>query len=178
MASNKWVVFNFVSFQLWWWACILSAKPGLGWAVLLLVIAACCVHLQWIESWRHALPLLITTLLGCILDQIAYTLGWLSFKHHHTWPAFIPLWMIALWLAFSMTLNVSMRWLQGRIILAAILGGMFGPLAYLGAQQLKVIDLPSSSWSLLWVTVEWAVVMPLLLWIRRRFNETLSTGPT
>ncbi|WP_292784749.1 DUF2878 domain-containing protein [Methylophilus sp. UBA6697] len=178
MASNKWVVFNFVSFQLWWWACILSAKPGLGWAVLLLMIAACCVHLQWIESWRHALPLLITTLLGCILDQIAYNLGWLSFEHHHTWPAFIPLWMIALWLAFSMTLNVSMRWLQGRTILAAILGGMFGPLAYLGAQQLKVIDLPSSSWSLLWVTVEWAVAMPLLLWIRRRFNETLSTGPT
>jgi len=178
MASNKWVVFNFVSFQLWWWACILSAKPGLGWAVLLLVIAACCVHLQWIESWWHALPLLITTLLGCMLDQIAYNLGWLSFEHHHTWPAFIPLWMIALWLAFSMTLNVSMRWLQGRTILAAILGGMFGPLAYLGAQQLKVIDLPFSSWSLLWVTVEWAVAMPLLLWIRRRFNETLSTGPT
>jgi hypothetical protein len=81
--------------------------------------------------------------------------------------------MIALWLAFASTLNVSMRWLQHKPLLAAILGGIFGPLAYLGSAQLHVIQLPSPTFSLAWVAFEWAIAMPLLLWIRRQFNQTV-----
>ncbi|MEZ0288817.1 MAG: DUF2878 domain-containing protein [Methylophilus sp.] len=173
MTSNKLIIFNFISFQLLWWACVLSAKPGLGLAVFLLVLLFTAAHLQWVESWQQALPLLMTATFGCILDQIGYLNGWVSFEYHSVLVNYIPFWMIALWLAFASTLNVSMRWLQVKPVLAAVLGGIFGPLAYLGAAQLGVIHLPSPTFSLAWVALEWAIAMPLLLWIRYTFNHTV-----
>lgn len=178
MISHKLIIFNFVSFQLLWWACVLSAKPGLGLAVFLLVILFTLAHLQWVESWQQALPILITALLGCILDQLVYYNGWVSFEYRDSWAAYIPLWMMALWLAFACTLNVSMRWLQPKPMIAALLGGIFGPLAYLGTAKLGVIHLPSPTSSLAWVALEWAIAMPLLLWVRDTFNRIVYIRPT
>lgn len=177
MISQKLIIFNFVSFQLLWWACVLSAKPGLGLAVLLLVILFTLAHLQWVENWQQALPILITAVLGCIFDQLVYYYGWVHFEYRDASAAYIPLWMMALWLAFASTLNVSMRWLQPKLVIAAVLGGIFGPLAYLGTAKLGVIRLPSPSISLAWVAFEWAIAMPLLLWVRDTFNHTVYKRP-
>lgn len=174
MYSKKLIIFNFIGFQLLWWASVLSAKPQLSWAVLALVVVLACVHLHWIEGWKQTLPLLMTTLIGCILDQFGYYMGWVNFEFHSVFTAYIPLWMIALWLAFSMTVNVSMRWLQGKNALAVFLGAVFGPLAYVGAQQLQVVTLPFGALSLIWVAVEWALAMPMLLWVRQQFNHDVN----
>jgi hypothetical protein len=178
MHSNKLIIFNFISFQLLWWACVLSARPGLSLPVLILVVLFTAAHLQWVESWQQALPLLITAAAGCLLDQVGYRMGWISFNYHPNSASHIPLWMIALWLAFACTLNVSMRWLQCKPLLAAVLGGIFGPLAYLGAAQLGAISLPSPVVSLAWVALEWSVAMPLLLWVRYTFNHTVDIRHT
>lgn len=170
MPSNKLIIFNIISFQILWFACVLSAKPGLSLAALLLVISYTAAHLQWIEGWQQALPLLFTALIGCLLDQTGYAMGWITFAHHQTWNSYLPFWMIALWLSFACTLNVSLRWLQFKPLLAAILGGVLGPLAYLGAVALEAVVLPSP-YSLAWLAFEWAVAMPLLLWIRLAFNH-------
>lgn len=177
MKTGRVIVFNFVAFQALWWACVLSAKPGLELAILLIVLLYTLTHLHWVESWQQALPLLITALLGCVMDQAGYAMGWISFPYPHPWNSYMPLWMIALWTAFATTLNVSMRWLQGKPGLAALLGSVFGPLAYLGAEQLGVISLPSPTTSLTWVAVEWAVAMPLMLWIRVTFNQSNQMRP-
>lgn len=178
MTSNKLIIFNIISFQLLWWTCVLSAKPGLGFAALLLVIIFTLAHLEWVEDWQQALPLLITALIGCLLDQIGYYMGWISFEYQELWASYIPLWMMALWLAFASTLNVSMRWLQYQPLLAAVLGGIFGPLAYLGSAKLQVIHLPSPIFSLAWVSLEWAIAMPLLFWVRKQFNHTVLRRPS
>ncbi|MGQ2965583.1 DUF2878 domain-containing protein [Methylophilus sp.] len=178
MRSNNLIIFNFISFQLLWWACVLSAGAGLAWQVLILVVLYTAAHLQWVESWQQALPLLVTAAVGSLFDQIGYSMGWISFNDHHSWISHIPLWMIALWLAFACTLNVSMRWLQCKPLLAAVLGGIFGPLAYLGAVQLGAVGLPSPGYSLAWVALEWAIAMPLLLWVRYAFNQTVAFNHT
>ncbi|MGP1718156.1 MAG: DUF2878 domain-containing protein [Methylophilus sp.] len=178
MPSNKLIIFNFIAFQLLWWACVLSAKPGLTLTVFVAVVLFTAAHLQWIERWQQVLPIFIAAMLGCILDQIGYTMGWVAFEYHHAWISHIPLWMVALWLAFATTLNVSMRWLQRKLVLAAVLGAIFGPLAYLGAVQLGVVKLPSPIASLAWVALEWAIAMPLLLWVRHAFNHTANIRHT
>lgn len=177
MNSNKLIIFNFISFQILWWACVLSAKPGLGFAVFLLIIIFTLAHLEWVEGWQQALPLIITVLIGCLLDQIGYYMGLISFEYPEFWTSYIPLWMIALWLAFACTLNVSMRWLQPKPLLAAILGGIFGPLAYLGSAKLQVIHLNHPMLSLAWVALEWAIAMPFMFWIRRQFSQTILGKP-
>jgi hypothetical protein len=177
MHSNKLIIFNFISFQLLWFACVFSAAPGWSLPVLLLVVLYTAAHLQWVESWQQALPLFITAAVGSLFDQFGYSMGWINFNHQQSWVSHIPLWMIALWLAFACTLNVSLRWLQCKPLLAAVLGGIFGPLAYLGVAQLGAISLPSP-YSLAWVALQWSVAMPLLLWLRYTFNHTVDKRHT
>ncbi len=176
MPSNKLIIFNIITFQLLWFACVLSAKAGLSLAALLLVLTYTAAHLQWIEGWHQTLPVLLTVLVGSLFDQTGYAMGWISFAHHQTWNSYLPLWMIALWLSFACTLNVSLRWLHFKPLLAGILGGVLGPLAYMGAAALDAVVLPSR-FSLAWVAFEWAVAMPLLLWIRQTFNQADDDHP-
>lgn len=177
MPSSKLVIFNLVSFQLLWWACVLSAGTGWETYLLCLIIVFTLVHLQWVEGWQQALPLLFTAITGCIFDQWVYVMGWVDFANQPADVSYIPSWMIGLWLAFACTLNVSMRWLQHHLTLAALLGAIFGPLAYLGAEKFGAVLLPNPTLNLAWIALEWAIVLPLLIWIRETFNLTMQTRP-
>lgn len=177
MPSSRLVIFNFVSFQLLWWACVLSAGSGWEHALLCLITLLTLLHLRWVEGWGQAVPLILTAVTGCIFDQVVYTQGWVSFDSQLDVISYIPSWMIGLWLAFACTLNVSMRWLQPRLTLAALLGACFGPLAYLGAEKLGAVQLPGPTINLAWIALEWAIVLPLLLWIRNTFSSTMQVRP-
>lgn len=175
MTNNKLIIFNFISFQAIWWLCVLSAKPGLSAAVFVAVLIYTLLHLSFVEGWPQMLPLFVTAMLGAVADQFAYQLQCILFENHTQWTGYIPLWMLALWLAFATTLNVSMRWMQHKYGLALVLGAIFGPLAYLGAQSLGAIQLPSP-YSLVWFGFEWAALLPLMLWLRYRFNQSFALG--
>ena len=175
MTNNKLIIFNFISFQAIWWLCVLSAKPGLSAAVFVAVLIYTLLHLSFVEGWPQLLPLFVTAMLGAVADQFAYQLQWILFENHTQWTGYIPPWMLALWLAFATTLNVSMRWMQHKYGLALVLGAIFGPLAYLGAQSLGAIQLPSP-YSLVWFGFEWAALLPLMLWLRYRFNQSFALG--
>lgn len=177
MPSSKLVIFNFISFQLLWWACVLSAGTGCENALLCLIALLTLLHLHWVEGWRQAVPLLFTAVTGCIFDQFVYGMGWVSFHNQPDAISYIPSWMIGLWLAFACTLNVSMRWLQHRLILAALLGAIFGPLAYAGAEKFGAVQLPGPTLNLAWIALEWAIVLPLLVWIRDTFNSSIQARP-
>lgn len=167
------IILNFIVFQLLWWACVLAPKFALSGAVFILVAAYTAIHLTWLEPAKQTLPLLLTALIGALLDQVGYRWGWVAFPFSDPQSAYLPLWMLALWFAFATTLNVSMRWMQGKPLLAAVLGAIFGPMAYWGAAALSVVSLPYETGSLIWIGLEWAIAMPLLLWIRARYNQLL-----
>ena len=71
---------------------------------------------------------------------------------------------------FATTLNVSMRWLRGRDMLAAFFGLIGGPLTYLAGQKLGGIVLVDQFAALLALGIGWAVMMPILL----RLSEVLD----
>jgi hypothetical protein len=54
---------------------------------------------------------------------------------------------------------------------------VFGPLAYLGAEKFGAVHLPGPTLNLAWIALEWAIVLPLLVWIRDTFNSTMQAGP-
>lgn len=168
------IILNFISFQLLWWACVLASKYHLSFWVFVLVGVYTLAHLMWVESPKHGLPLVLSALIGILLDQLGYRWGWVSFPYSDPTSAYLPLWMMALWLAFATTINVSMRWMQGKPWLAAFLGALFGPLAYWGAASLGVVFLSHGLSSMLWISLEWAIAMPLLLWLRGRYNQDLA----
>jgi hypothetical protein len=78
-------------------------------------------------------------------------------------------WILALWLAFASTLNLSLAWMQGRYLIAMLFGASGGPLAYFGAQNIGAVTLPSST-SYIALSVGWAVITPVLLYIAKHTN--------
>jgi hypothetical protein len=82
----------------------------------------------------------------------------------------LPIWMITLWLLFATTLNVSLKWLQGRYLIAAVFGFIGGPLAYWGGAKLGAINWLQHFELLLALAIGWALLMPILVWLAAYFR--------
>ena len=79
------------------------------------------------------------------------------------WPYPLPpLWILVMWVIFAMTLNHSLKWMKGRVLIAMLFGLIGGPLAYLAGEKLNAIILNSSS-TLYILAIGWAIITPLLM---------------
>ncbi len=75
-----------------------------------------------------------------------------------------------MWMLFATTLNVSMRWLRGKPVLAAAFGFFGGPAAYLAGQKLGGIVLVEQTTALAALAIGWACMMPVLMWLSENLD--------
>lgn len=156
---------NLVGFNAGWFACVLAAAGGVPWAGLLGVGALVLLHLWMMPHPRHELALLvIAALVGTVIDTVQMRMGVFSFPQTSAPSWVCPLWLIALWVNFATTFHVSVRWLQGRYLLAAVLGACSGPMSYYAGAKMGAMQLHQDPWiAIAGLAVAWAVAMPLLL---------------
>lgn len=159
---------NFLLYQVAWLACVLGAAKGqplIGVVVALLVVAQ---HLARSTNASSELKLvLLTGLLGGAWETWLVTQGWVRYAGAEI-PWLPPAWIVALWLAFATTFNVSLHWLQSRLLWAAVLGLVGGPLAWYAGARLGALELPDPILALTVLGAGWAALMPLLLWLASR----------
>ena len=171
------LVFNFIAFQIGWAACVLGGAhqlPWLGSGIALIVIAA---HLAWVPRPRNELSLiLLTAVIGLSWDSLLVTLGLTGYYSGTLFDGAAPHWIMALWMLFATTLNVSLRWLKGRWLLAAAFGAVGGPLSFWAGQRLGGVEFPNAMLSLAVLGLGWAVLMPLLLKLAERFDGVGSAA--
>jgi hypothetical protein len=117
-----------------------------------------------------ALLIALTGTLGLCWDSVLAALGLIGYAPGPLTPPLAPAWILALWLLFATTLNVSLRWLQTRLAAAAVLGALAAPLAYLGAARLGAVTLPHAAAALWAQAGGWALLLPLLLFAARRLH--------
>ena len=107
---------------------------------------------------------------GFVLDGALVRTGLASYAA--MWPsvAIAPAWILALWATFALTFTQSLRYLQTRLWLAALLGLIGGPLAYLGAARgWQVVSFATPAWhGLVVLAAGWALATPALAWLARR----------
>ena len=162
------IAVNIVLYQLGWLACVLGAAHGAPWLGPLLVVAIAAWHLAAARHQARELTLLAcAALLGLILDSLLMRLGLLRFSSGEVIAGFSPGWMIALWVLFATTLNVSLRWLQRRPAVAGALGLLGGPLAYYAGSRLGAITLTPANRALCAIAIVWAAATPLLFAVAR-----------
>ncbi|MBK6851647.1 MAG: DUF2878 domain-containing protein [Burkholderiales bacterium] len=183
------LIINVLGFQLGWIACVTLRSPGL--LVALPVLA-------WFV-WQAPRParavglLLACTSIGLLADGLMLGSGllrlvglpscgdglpadWLHLACSAPPPPWraglllAPAWMAVLWPLLGSTLNQSMAWLQGRWWLAAVLGGVGGLASYEAGVRLgaiEMVDVAACRWLL---GLGWAVLMPALLALARRWR--------
>lgn len=152
------LAWNFIAYQLAWFAVILGAAHGLAWAgaafAVLLTLAQVALQRDPLDRRLIALAALI----GFLVDTTLVKMELIDFQAH--WPeGAAPFWMLSLWIAFATTLNRSLRWLMLRPPLAALAGALGGPLAYLAGEKLGALSFTSPAISLAVIALLWTPAM-------------------
>ena len=166
-------VAGFVAFYVCWFACVGGAARGLPWLGPLAVAAYVIAYLRTIPSgvsrMRHAWLLGLAGVVGYAADSVLVLTGVLRFPPQAVlgWPS--TAWMVALWVLQAAVLGGVMSWLQSRFGLAAVAGAIGGPLAYLAGERMGAAVLgPTQAVALAVIAAEWALAMPLLVWLEER----------
>ena len=108
--------------------------------------------------------------IGAVFDSLLVAAGWVEYYSGQFSDVMAPYWIITMWMLFATTLNVSLKWLRGKVKLAMFFGLLGGPLAYLGGEKLGGIDLVNQFAALAALGIGWAVMMPVLLWLSQTFD--------
>lgn len=123
--------FNVIGFQMVWLACVWGAARG-TWPIGLYAAIAFTVACFWLSAQRRrdALTLLIAMPVGFLMDSILAKSGLLGFAGAYPSVHWAPLWIMALWLGFAMTLNHSLQPIYQNPRWTFLFGFLGGPLAY------------------------------------------------
>lgn len=165
-------IWDFAAFQGAWFAGVLGAATGLwllGPRVMLLVVI---VHLLITpRPLREAVVLLAAAVLGTGLDAAQMALGNIAFAGGIWLDGLPPLWMTALWVGFATLFATTLDWMRERYALAAVLGAVSGPLAYIGGAELGALELnPDTPRLVVAAAVQYALATPALLYLSRRLT--------
>lgn len=167
---------NALGYQAVWFIAVLSAAAGMWWPGVAAALVFVAVQPPSPRGARAGVQLAAAALLaGLVLDGALAASGLLHYAAAVAWcPA--PPWILAVWIAFAATLERSLRFLQRRPFIAALLGGIGGPLAYLAAERLGAVAFAAPrDVALGLLALGWVIVLPALAALSAR-GSRLSAG--
>ena len=165
------ILINAVAFQLGWFACVLGGANQLPWLGTLVAILIVYWHLNQAQRPGRELTLLaVVGALGALWDSLLVAAGWLEYPSGMLLSNTAPHWIVAMWVLFASTLNVSLRWLRGRWTLATLLGAVAGPLAYYAGAGLGGVDINEPLPAFTALAAGWAAFVPLLISLSSRLD--------
>ena len=165
------ILINLLGFKVGWMSSVLGAArdmPWLGPAVLLVVLV---VHLRQAERPDLELGLVVACgVLGAWFDSILAATGWVSYPSGQFAPILAPYWIVGMWMLFATTLNRSMSWLKGRLVLATVMGAIAGPMSFFAGSKLGGIVFESPLAATVALSIGWAALMPVVMTLAERLN--------
>lgn len=171
------IVTNLAATEIGWFACVSGAANGMPWIGPVVVLAIVALHLHLADRPGPEVRLIAAAvLIGLVADSLLVLSGLLSYPNGIWIEGLAPYWILAMWALFATTLNVSMKWLRNRNRLAAALGAVGGPLAYLAGQQMGAVTFNHGVAATAALAVVWAVCMPLLVILAARMDGVSKNG--
>jgi hypothetical protein len=165
---------NFIGFQIGWFACVIGAAKGQPLLAVICAFLIVAIHLYRNRSYAELLIIVVAMLIGFVWESLLVASGWLSYINTAGSERFAPVWLVAMWAVFATTINLSMAWLKGHWFLAATMGAVFGPLAFVAGEKLGAVEFVSQPMALIALALGWALLMPLLLRLADQFQNCLK----
>jgi hypothetical protein len=175
-------IVNAVVFQVVWIACVGGGGAGIWWLGPIAVLGFCLWQVS-VSRFRQSdvSMLLVAAPLGMAVESLLIAAGLLRYPSPGPWgPRLAPIWIIALWVGFALTLNHSLAWLKGKPVLAMLVGGLAGPLSYwIGASTWHAAQFTVPTPIVLGaLAMVWAVATPSLAWLADRFDDRRADETT
>ena len=164
-------LFNFLMFQVGWFASVLIGASAWHGVAPLVVLVILLTHLAISDDRGSEQKLMAYALLiGLAWENLVSVSGLVVYPSGQPFEQLAPAWIIAMWPLLAITLNVSLRWLKGRYLLAALFGAIGGPLAFLAGERLGAVVFPDTALAMLVLAVGWAAMFPLLMRLSQRYD--------
>ena len=173
------MIVNLLLFKTVWALSLLGVVIGHAWlgAAALTVFAGW--HFYTANTPRADFAVAgVAVLVGLVLDTVLLRSGLIAYHGEMFWSGAAPLWILALWANFALTLNGCLGWLQQRHLVAATLALIFGPLSYYGGITLGTAVIKGDEVALYGtIGLTWAIAVPFLLSLSARFSEYFHPAP-
>jgi hypothetical protein len=168
-------ILNFAAFQIGWFACVLGGAYGLPWVGPVVVGLAIALHLQRAHEPASEILLIVCVgVIGAVWDSLLVAYAGLNYTSGTLISNTAPYWIVAMWMLFATTLNVSLRWLKQRWLLGALFGAVGGPLAYYAGARLGALTFAERDLAMAALAFGWAVLVPLLMALSNRFDGVVT----
>lgn len=134
---------SFAVFQIAWLACVLGAARGIPMVGIAMMALVWGVNL--VRSPDRCQDLVLSgsaIALGILWDTAMIRTGVVVYASPGPFAGWAPGWILALWILLATLLREPLRWLHDRWLLAALLGGVGGPLSYWSAVRLGAGGFP------------------------------------
>lgn len=164
---------NFALFQAVWFLAVLGAADGRPWLGALAAALLLPLNLAFVPAGRRGRDVRMwcaVGVLGLALDSALLGAGLVGFPDvarpagpSAVWDHVVPPWIVALWVAVGTLLRASLGWLRGRPWVTAACGAVGGPLSFWSGVRLGATEMPAGWLSVLALSVEYAVLFPILL---------------
>ena len=161
-------LYDLLGFKVCWVLCAFCSvweKPYLGPLVTLIFIIG---HLLIVNfNFRDIKIIIASIILGFIIDTLFLNFDFVIYKNSINYA---PLWIIAMWAGFSITLIYTLDSLQNKYFMAALLGLVGGPLSYQAGDSIGSITI-NHNYSYIVLAIAWAIAIPLLLSLIKYFSD-------
>ena len=175
--TRRMQLLNFALFQAAWLAGVLGAAHGMPLLGTMAVVAVIAWHISVSARPAAEAKLVAAALaIGALFETFCAQLGQVTFASGQPEPHLAPYWMVAMWGLLAIALNVTMRWMKRRWLLAAALGAIAGPMSYAGGVRLGAAHFIDATAALATLAIAWALLMPLMMWLSDRFDGVATHG--
>ena len=162
---------NFIAFQIGWFSSVIGAAQQMPWLGPVVLIGVLALHLRRARRPDLEVGLVLACgIIGVWFDSLLVAAGLVAYPSGQPVGFMAPYWIVTMWMLFATTLNVSMGWLKGRLVLAAGLGAVAGPLSYLAGQKLGGMQFLEPTTATIALAIGWGTVMPVLMLLAERLD--------
>ena len=158
-------IINIIGFNIGWWACVLGAANDLTYLGPVIMILFLIVHYYlFVSDIKEIYLVLIIGTIGTIIDSLLFLSGSFIYAGAYSNQILIaPMWITAMWMGFSATVNHSMSWLKDKWLIMVICGIVFGPAAFFTGEKFGAIEFHLSAlFSVLVIAIVYGILMPAI----------------
>jgi Na+/glutamate symporter len=108
------------------------------------------------------------------MDSILVQSQSLQFACPYPLPGLAPVWIMALWLGFALTLNHSLRSIYAKALPTFLFGLLGGPVAYgIATMRFEAMSVQGSTLECaLWIGLVWGIGLSVIRWLDLRSTST------
>jgi len=157
---------NVVLFNMAWALCVLGGND----VALVTVVVVLILHMLFVApDWSEIVLLVMIASLGIAIDTLWFLTGVLQ---NPDGSSLLPIWLVALWFCFSTTCAHCFSFLHNRLLLASLLGAVFGSFSYWAGVRLSDVSFGVDVlYGVLMIAALWCVLFPATLMIAKAFGR-------